>query len=138
MGTRGTIHFIDEKKTIASIYRQMDSYPSGLGEELYQMLKFSKIVNGYSTNMQCPNEFNGMGCLAAYVIGCLKLFPYGQHKNAIGNVYMTNAKDRQEYNYFISADKDNNLILKVTNSDDKQIFKGAFASFNGKKLEGKE
>lgn len=139
MGTRGTIHILDGKKTVASIYRQMDSYPSGLGEEIKSYLKESEVVNGYSGGMDNPKQFNGIGCLAAYLIGKLKLAPYQELKprSTIGNVYLTNKADRQEYNYFIS-EVDGKLKIKVTNHANKTIFNDLVSNFNGKKIEGAE
>lgn len=134
MGTRGTIHVLDGKKTILSVYRQMDSYPTGLGKEIFDLLKFSKITDGYTIGQQCPDVFNGIGCMAAYLIGHLKLVPYGRIKNAIGNVYVTDNKDRQEYNYFISA-KGEKLNLRVTDSSDKELFSGEMIKFDAKKIE---
>ena len=32
MGTRSIIHVKDERKTITTIYRQYDGYPSGMGD----------------------------------------------------------------------------------------------------------
>lgn len=132
MGTRGTIHIKDGKKHLASVYRQMDSYPTGLGSEIFDLLKFSEIVNGYTGSHSAPEQFNGMGCLAAYLIGHLKLVPYGQIKNAIGNIYLTDKTDRQEFNYFISQ-KDSKVFLKVTDYDDEEIFSGPIIEFNDEK-----
>lgn len=138
MGTRGTIHIQDDGKTIVSVYRQMDSYPTGLGQEIFELCFMSEIKNGYSLGDQCPEKFNGMGCLGAYLIGHLKLVPYGKIKNAIGNVYITNSDDRQEYNYFIShkrTAKKTGLYLIITNSDDKPIFSDFLNNFKAKELE---
>ena len=38
MGTRTLVHIKDGKKTIATIYRQYDGYPSGMGEDIKRIL----------------------------------------------------------------------------------------------------
>lgn len=136
MGTRATIHIYEGKKHIVSIYRQMDGYPSGIGLEIVNHLRTSRLVNGYGNGDSAPNVFNGMQCLAAYLIGVLKLFPYGQHRDAIGNVYLTDESDRQEWNYkvFTKGDK---LLLEVEH-DDKIKFSGEMYKFDAKKIEGDE
>jgi hypothetical protein len=109
MGTRGLIHIKDGKKTIVTIYRQYDCYEEGIGQEIFDILAQSTIVNGYNARMQAPNQFNGVGCLAAYLIGVLK-------EQKIGNVYIMppNCKDVwEEYTYTISLDNIGNLNLKV-------------------------
>ncbi len=124
MGTRGTIHFIDGKRTIGSLYIQYDSYPSGLGADLLKYFGQYRLCNGYGSAHD-KNFANGIECLAAQVIAKLK--------TGIGNVYMTGSRDRQEYNYFISAARE--LIdLKVTRHDGKIIYKGLLSQFDPYKV----
>jgi len=69
MGTRARINVYEGDKILVSIYRQMDGYPSGLGEELKAFLSGLKLVNGLSGVRAVAN---GMGCLAAQVVAHLK------------------------------------------------------------------
>ena len=134
MGTRTLVHIKDGKKTIATIYRQYDGYPTGMGDDIKEILNngFVRILNGYSLGHQVPSQFNGMGCLTAYLIGELK-------QKKIGNVYVypANSKDvGEDYTYTISEDL-GILNLKVfDNWNNKIIFKGALINFDGKKVEG--
>jgi hypothetical protein len=122
----------------------MDSYPTGLGQEIKDLLNGAKIVNGYGLNMDSPEYFNGMACLGAWLIGKLKLEGYGgERRETIGSVYLTNSKDRQEYNYFLSSKASlksgglsyNTLFLKVTNESGTELYFGPLEHFNASKVE---
>lgn len=85
MGTRSLTHIKDDvwedetPKTVVTIYRQMDGYPSGLGQELAEFLDGFTVVNGFGLNP--PEKIaNGMGCLAAQVVAHLK--------DGVGSVYL--------------------------------------------------
>lgn len=136
MGTRTLVHIKDGKKTIATIYRQYDGYPTGMGDDIKKILNqgMVNIRNGYGINDQVPKQFNGMGCLAAYLIGELK-------EKKIGNVYIfpTNSKDvGEDYTYTISEDLGilNLKVVENSYNGNKTIFKGALINFDGKKVEG--
>ena len=134
MGTRTLVHIKEDKKTIVTIYRQFDGYPSGMGDDIKEILNDgrSQILNGFGTACKTPNQFNGMGCLAAYLIGELK-------DGKIGNVYIfpTNSKDvGEDYSYTISLDGKNRLKMKVIdNYAKKTIFDGLLKDFNGEEVE---
>ena len=119
MGTRSTIHFQENKTTIVSIYQQYDGYPECVGLELAQFLLRGKLVNGFGSKDE--TNFNGMGCLTAQFIAT--------YKKGIGGFYITDKKDRQEYNYFVSKDDLDQLTIKVTDWNNKQIFKGTLPKF---------
>lgn len=107
MGTRALIHIKDEGKTLVTIYRQYDGYPTGLGRDIALRLPGSKIVNGISGDNQAPKQFNGMGCLAAWLIANLKC--------GIGGVYIYPADSEdvdEEFIYELSEEK-GNVILKI-------------------------
>ncbi len=135
MGTRTLVHIKDSKKTIATIYRQYDGYPTGMGDDIKEILNngMVNILNGFG-NHQVPQHFNGMGCLAAYLIGELK-------NKKIGNVYIypANSKDvGEDFTYTISEDLGILNLKVVENSYDgnKTLFKGALINFDGKTVEG--
>lgn len=133
MGTRSTLHIQDEdKKTIASVYRQYDGYPTGMGMDIRNALNAGQVElrNGFSGGDAVPAQFNGMGCLGAFLIGQLK-------GDKIGNVYLSDADDRQEYNYFLSPENDA-LHMRVTDWRDNEIFNGILAEFDGELVENQE
>ena len=97
MGTRAIVDIYgegegEEDVVLCTLYRQFDGYPEGgLGDELVDFIKTKKVVNGHSHG---SNEANGMGCLAAQLIGHLK--------NGVGNLYLfpPNTKDVwEEFRY---------------------------------------
>ena len=112
MGTRALLHIKEnglKSKTIATIYRQYDGYPSGLGMDIYNILNNGKatLLNGFGDH-KAPAYFNGMGCLAAYLIGELK-------ERRIGNVYLYPPNSKiynEEYVYTVFC-KDNELMIEV-------------------------
>ena len=134
MGTRSLTHIKDGNKTLLTIYRQYDGYPTGLGAELYEFLKDFTVVNGFGSKL--PNLANGIGCLAAQIVGHLK--------DGVGNVYIypPNSKDcGEEYIYTISLKK-NEINLKVEEAGwDKPntvIYNGCLAGFASEVLTEKE
>lgn len=135
MGTRATVHVQRKGKTLVSIYRQYDGYPSGLGSEILSHLKGCDILNGFNKH-KSPAFFNGVECLGAYLVGMLKLCPYNKafgESNPIGNVYLTAADDRQEFNYFINypggAFEAGVLHLKVTDYKNDVLYSGPLDAY---------
>lgn len=135
MGTRSIVHVKDGRKTIVTLYRQFDGYPSGMGDDIKRILNNGevKILSGYKGSSEIPAHFNGMGCLAAFLIGELK-------EQKIGNVYIipTNSSGHgEEYVYTISQ-KNNQVHIKVQDDWNKTIlFNGPLKDFSGEKAEGK-
>jgi hypothetical protein len=134
MGTRSIVHVKDGRKTIVTLYRQFDGYPSGMGNDIKRILNNGEveILSGYGGYSKCPSNFNGMGCLAAFLIGELK-------EQKIGNVYIipTNSSGHgEEYVYTISQ-KNNQVHIKVQDVWNKKIlFNGPLKDFSGEKAEG--
>jgi hypothetical protein len=79
MGTRGNVVVQEQGQNIVRIYRHFDTYPEGLGADLVSILQGAEIINGIRAGQQAPAFFNGMGCMAAYLVGKLK-------GDSIGNV----------------------------------------------------
>lgn len=135
MGTRTLVHIKDGKKTIATIYRQYDGYPTGMGEDIKEILNNGEveILNGFGGSSKIPSQFNGMGCLAAYLVGELK-------EQKIGNVYLfaANSKDCGEDFVYTLSEKKGKLYMKVQDVWNKAIlFSGPLKDFNGEIAEGK-
>lgn len=133
MGTRSLVHIKDGKKTIATLYRQYDGYPTGMGNAIKEALNDGNvtILNGFG-GQTVPSHFNGMGCLGAFLIGELK-------EKKIGNVYMfpVNSKDVGEEFVYTLSEVDGKVKLKVTDSyENKVIFNGMLKDFDGKTVEG--
>ena len=139
MGTRALIHIKDGRQTLLTLYRQMDGMPTGLGDEIKTVLNngWVEIINGYSGNDKAPEKFNGMGCLAAFLVGALKLHGYGEIcRNPIGSVYIypANSKDvGEEYTYTLTSKK-TKIYLEVKHGE-VSIFKGLLKEFKPKEVE---
>ena len=107
MGTRSLTHITDNDKTIVTIYRQFDGYPTGMGQDLQEFLKDRVVGNGIPMNPP-PKFSNGMGELAAQLVTHLKI------DNPSGNVYLMlpDTEDVwEEYTYRIWYDEDNNKLM---------------------------
>ena len=93
MGTRSITRFYsdDDSTVLVALYRQSDGYPEGHGADLAKFLDGLLVINGLTGNDE--HVANGMGCLAAQVIGHLK-------KTKAGEFYIVPAPgEDQEYVY---------------------------------------
>lgn len=135
MGTRSSTQIIDgEGRVLVSFYRQMDGYPSGLGNDIKRILNNgqAKLVNGYHMDQKIPEIFNGMGCLGAYLIGQLK-------GSDIGNIYIQ-PHDTQAYNYVIrelrpNPDMPGVIWFVVKDWQECDIYNGPLSEFDGLTVE---
>lgn len=110
MGTRSVTRIYNDnakQECLVSIYRQFDGYILGHGYELKNLLSNKRLVNGFQNNMTTEIYFNGMGCMAAWLIGKLK-------GDAIGHIYITYPDDEQEYLYELYPDGLGRFKLTVT------------------------
>lgn len=142
MSTRSNVVIMENGKQLIRIYRQCDGYPTGMGNDLKDILNNGqvKIVNGYSMGQKCPAFFNGMGCLAAYVISKMKV--------GIGDVYIDGRKKLGkndfdiEYVYTISKSKtDETLNIEVLSrylDNGKVLYSGPLSKFDAEKCEKSE
>lgn len=80
MGTRCFVDFVEGHNMLATVYVHSDGYPSGVGADLKRIIGDRRLSNGLPSDGGAT-VFNGMGCLAAYVIGALK-------GSKVGRVYM--------------------------------------------------
>ena len=136
MGTRSLTVFQEEKggDDIVVMYRQMDGYPTGHGDELAQFLKNGVIVNGLSMGDYRSRDrklFNGMGCLAAAVVA--------HFKDGAGSIYLYPAKSRgcgEEYIYYIYP-QNGKIWLTVESAygDNPTIYDGHINEFDGATIE---
>jgi hypothetical protein len=113
MGTRSLTTFIEtwkdesgkkRKQVLATMYRQMDGYPEGMGKDLAEYLKLGTLVNGIGVGKQKEIQFNGMGCLTASTIA--------HFKDGSGSIYIVHGKNHGEnYRYEVEADFDEKEII---------------------------
>lgn len=129
MGTRSVTHVMDEGETIVSMYRHMDGYPSGHGQDLKDFLAGMVVGNGIGVNT--PLRYaNGMGCLAAQMVESFK--------EGAGGIYLvkTGRDAGQDYDYFISL-VNGVLHLKIEHHD-KTIYDGPANKADMDAIEAKE
>lgn len=130
MGTRSLLHIKDGRKTLVTLYRQFDGYPTGMGADIKKALSGRGLVNGISGSRL--EVFNGVGCAAAFLIGKLK----GEEA---GNVYVypVNAKDCwEDYTYTLS-EKEGVFWLTVQNPG-TVIYNGTLDGFDPEAVEAAE
>lgn len=110
MGTRSLTLVIDKWKDnkgiehedeLVCMYRQMDGYVSGHGQDLVNFFKDTVVVNGFDGTKR--EDFNGINCLAAALVA--------HFKKGIGGIYL----------YPIgSRDVDEEYIYRITLSENKK------------------
>lgn len=134
MGTRSRTEIFDRGVCIASIYRQMDGYPSGQGADIAKIAS-KRLVNGISGNPALL--VNGMGCFAAQLIVVMK-----EGKAEAGGIYLhapmtEDGECGEEFIYRIYGDRmtpEAGVRIEVTGGDitafgnpnDPASFKGLF------------
>jgi hypothetical protein len=117
MGTSGVVRIKDEfsGEFIGNIYKQCDGYVSGYGKEIKEILKGCSIINGIThTSGEKPKDipefFNGMGCMAAYLIGKLK-------GNRIGHFYIVprvHGPGDYQYTYDLELSKEVDGLIQIS------------------------
>lgn len=123
MGTRSLTRVIEDRKTLVCMYRQMDGYPSGHGQELAEFLHGIQMVNGIGKEK--PRIANGYSCLAAQLVAHFKTEP--------GSIYLYPADTEdagQEYEYEIHGKFGNPPpppVVKVYSASKrrKKLFEGS-------------
>ncbi len=130
MGTRSLTVVMDGKDEIMLLYRQLDGYPTGHGQDLKDFLAPFKICNGFGTEQSKGKWANGMGCLAAQIVA--------HFKDGIGQFYLYKPGARgfdEEYIYTVQENKNHTLDLEVFGVYDKKVlYSGSIAEFDPKNL----
>lgn len=123
MGTRSLTVFKEDGKEICVMYRQMDGYPTGHGQDLAEFLQDITMVNGISGDS--PKTIaNGIGCLTAQVIA------YFKNESGIGGIYICPPKTRncwEDYIYIVTGEVGENPVMEcreVIGKRTKLLFKG--------------
>lgn len=127
MSTRSiTIVKDEDGKKLLTLYRQMDGYPTGHGQELADFLKPIKLVNGIGNEKE-PIA-NGMGCLAAQIVAHFKEFP--------GGFYIVRGTGHDEdYTYTVSTDERKGILLSVKAGRKTLLVPRPVELFDGKRIE---
>lgn len=128
MGTRCLTVVMDGEDEIMLMYRQMDGYPTGHGQELKEFLDGIKICNGIGSEQSQGKWANGMGCLAAQIVA--------HFKTVIGRIYLykPGTRDCWEYIYTVWANNQE-ISLEVTDPERNVLYKGLVKDFDPEKCE---
>ena len=127
MGTRSLTYVYNEKAVDAGaplvcMYRQYDGYVSGHGAELAEFLMSGTLVNGLGATDS--KVFNGMGCMAAQMIGHFKA-------GEAGGIYLqapvVGLDAWQEYEYHVFSDEV--VVYEGTIRHGEKIFSGTWEEF---------
>ncbi len=134
MGTRSLTYVMDDRrKKLLCMYRHMDGYPSGHGEELAEFLRPITLCNGVPLGADNSKKANGAGCLAAQIVA--------HFKTGIGGIYLrpTDTKDAgQDYVYIVHIGEDGLVTLSVYSdrvSKKTLLWLGFPKQYNGQKIE---
>ena len=129
MGTRSLTHIKEDGKTLLTIYRQMDGYPTGMGKDLKYILEPLALANGIGLNKKVAN---GMGCVAAQIVAGLKKGPGSVY------IYPVDSVDcGEEYTYTIEPDGES-FTITVTGYDNRAVFRGLIQDFDPEAVEAAE
>ena len=134
MGTRSVTRVFDGETQLCAIYRQMDGYPLGMGEDLKSIAGNIRVVNGAMMD-DGPDTINGAGRVASRVISELEKLGVGPRLIPIDTEVCG-----QEYEYHIicpsfdgcdAAKADGKrgvpVILKAFDVSDKRVEIEGFA-----------
>tara|TARA_R100001079_G_C4413406_1_gene136573 strand:+ start:429 stop:869 length:441 start_codon:yes stop_codon:yes gene_type:complete len=136
MGTRSLTKIIEryedfqtkekKEKTLTTMYRQYDGYPSGHGYELAEWLSKFTIVNGIVLG-ETKTIANGAGCLAAQM--------FAHFKDGPGGIYLYGADAidcGEEYIYKIYIEEGAEIDFEVYDTyknNDPTFFEGTPEEF---------
>ena len=123
MGTRSITRVHSDTKdspVILSIYRQMDGYWEGMGQDLQAFVDGKVVLNGFGSNTP-KNAANGMECLALQLVVHLKT------PSMLGGIYLAGEYDTEDCMYDIYLDAEGKLVLEGDNYGEKRILSGKSA-----------
>jgi len=127
MGTRSLTRVIRKweddfgdkrREPFTTMYRQMDGYLEGHGQDLAEFLSQFTVVNGMKLN-ETRKIANGIDCLAAQM--------FAHFKDGPGNIYCMHPSAQdcgEEYIYEIEKDGEDILITVYDIYPNKEIFHG--------------
>lgn len=105
MGTRAITRVVDEDGyTLVTIYTHWDGYPEGHGVKLAGFLAYRVLLNGIPTH-DIYKANNGMGCLAAELVGYLK--------DGIGSTYIVPTASPDECYTYVVKLASRQLVMRV-------------------------
>ena len=119
MSTGALTHFHDDEgEILCTLYRQSDGYPSCHGQDMLDILKDKKIVNGIWGDSK---DYNGCGDLVIRVLVALK------NRNSVndhpGCFYMTTPGDAggADFVYHVRCDDNDMPLVSIETENDGEV-----------------
>jgi hypothetical protein len=122
------------EKSVVNMYRQYDGYPQGHGLDLAEFLSEFEVVNGlvsdHYTDYYKNKMANGVGCLAAQLVGYFKDGP--------GNIYLEALNGEpgdswEEYIYTLFPKEGEPTYISIYDVHAKEcVFVGTYADLQTK------
>lgn len=126
MGTHAHINILDEDDIhFTTIYCQYDGYPSGVGNDIYNILGHRKLVNGFNDER---TQVNGMHDAAALLVAGMK--------SGIGNIYIYGPQSNSfvvdyTYNLWTSGSE---MFMSIYDFRGENLYNGPLADFSAEKI----
>lgn len=117
MGTRCLTYVYEGKTPLMCLYRQFDGYPSGHGAELADFLNKIEVFNGIPGKPKMGEFANGMGCLAAQLIG--------HFKKSVGGFYIHSVENGVGVDYEYHVYENKVVVIEF----DEVVFSGTWEEF---------
>lgn len=124
MGTRSTVRFVSDSKTILTLYCQYDGYLSGVGKQIHDFVSSGEMVNGIPLGAT-TKLFNGMGDLAAQFLAAVK-------ESAGGWYCVAPDHGDEEFNYIVQGARNGDMNPKpprISVRYGDESFTGTIAQF---------
>src|SRR5271165_1179630 len=127
MGTPSLTHVKDNEGIILTLGIYMDGYPTGMGQDIKDILGNTRLVNGYQLRDKLPAVANGIGCAAAYLVERLK---HGD----ISSVYILTPGAPNYYAEYIYTlyEQDNKIHIKCESAY-TTLYEGPLSDFDPEK-----
>jgi len=118
MATRASIKFVNKNnQTLVTVYKHHDGYPSGLGQDILNIVSNKPITNGITGRPSLGESFNGFGCLVASFISLMK--------DRVGDIYIEHESHfgdmSEDYLYTIQEQPDNSVKVFVSSTYDDSL-----------------
>ena len=134
MGTRSLTHVKDNEGIILTLCRYRGGSPTGVGQDIKNILGNTRLVAGYQPKDKLPEVANGIGCAAAYLVERLK---HGD----ISSVYiLTPGAPNYDAQYIYTLyEQDNKIHIKCESANYKSpnttLYEGPLSDFDPEKAE---
>ena len=129
MGTPSLTHVKDNEGIILTLCRYVDGSPTGMGQDIKNILGNTRLVAGYQLQDKLPAVANGIGCAAAYLVERLK------HGDISSVFILTPAPPNYDAQYIYTLYEQDNKIHIKCESANTTLYEGPLSDFDPEKAE---